>query len=159
MATTMTDQCANSPTVVGIVSFHSSSSYFATAATMHHYSIIAAWTTQHNNQFSMEAAAPMAPMPTMMLIVTSSEGYCRLPGTKPYVFLCRTQPTTNPQRPSTRHDQMADCGHHGALLPALTQTTVAQNVGGSSYAVALGVGHHGGRGTAATAKVGGARFS
>jgi hypothetical protein len=30
---------------------------------------------RHNNQFGMEAAAPMAPMLTMMLIVTSSEGH------------------------------------------------------------------------------------
>ncbi len=44
-------------------------------------------------------------------------------------------------------------------LTALTHTTVAQNVGGLLYAVAPGVRHHGGGGTAATAKVGGARFS
>ncbi len=44
------------------------------------------------------------PMPTMMLIITSSEGYCRLPGTKHYVFLCRTQPTINPQRLLTHRD-------------------------------------------------------
>ncbi len=54
---------------------------------------------------------------------------------------------------------MADSGHHGAPLPALTHTTIAQNVGGLLYAVAPGVGHHGGRETTATAKVGGARFS
>jgi hypothetical protein len=66
---------------------------------------VAARTTRHNNQFSVEAAAPTAPMPTMMLIVTLSEGYPRTPaGTKPYVFLCRTQPTTNQQRPLTRRD-------------------------------------------------------
>jgi hypothetical protein len=52
----------------------------------------------------MEAAAPTAPMPTVMLIVTSSEGYHQMPGTKPYVFLRRTQPTTNPQLPSMHHD-------------------------------------------------------
>jgi hypothetical protein len=54
---------------------------------------------------------------------------------------------------------MADCGRHGASLPAMTHTTVAQNVGELLYAVAPGVEHHGGRGMAATAKVGGARFS
>ncbi len=54
---------------------------------------------------------------------------------------------------------MADTGRNGAPLPVLTHTTVAQNSGGLSYAVAPGVGHHGGRGTTATAKVGGARFS
>jgi hypothetical protein len=65
---------------------------------------VAARTTQHNNQFGVEAAAPTASMPTMMLIVTLSEGYCQLPGTKPYVFSRRTQPTTNPQCPSTCRD-------------------------------------------------------
>jgi hypothetical protein len=65
---------------------------------------VAARTTRHNNQFGVEAAAPTAPMPTMMLILTLSEGYCRMPGTKPYVFLRRTQPTTNSQWPSTRRD-------------------------------------------------------
>jgi hypothetical protein len=73
----------------------------------HHASFpnyVAAWTTQHNNQFGVEAATPTAPISTMMLIVTSSEGYCQLPGTKPYVFLRRTQPTTNPQRWSTCRD-------------------------------------------------------
>jgi hypothetical protein len=54
---------------------------------------------------------------------------------------------------------MADSSRNDAPLPALMHTTVAQNVGGLSYAVAPGVGHHGGRGTTATAKVGAARFS
>ena len=54
---------------------------------------------------------------------------------------------------------MANCGHHGASLLVMMHTTVAQNVGGLLYAVALGVGHHGGRGTTATAKVDGAWFS
>ncbi len=76
---------------------------------LHHASFpndVAALTTRQNNQFGMEAAAPTAPMPMMMLMVTLSEGYHRLPGTKPcYVFLCRTQePTTNPQRPSTHRN-------------------------------------------------------
>ncbi len=73
----------------------------------HHASFlndVAARTMQHNNQFGVEAATPMAPMPTMMLIVTSSEGYRQMPDTKPYVFLRRTQPTTNPQHPSMRRD-------------------------------------------------------
>ncbi len=73
----------------------------------HHASFptdVAARTTRHNNQFGVEAAAPMALMPMMMLIVTLSEGYRRTPGTKPYVFLRRTQPTTNPQCPSMRRD-------------------------------------------------------
>ena len=54
---------------------------------------------------------------------------------------------------------MADSGRNDAPLPALMHTTAAQNVGGLLYAVAPGVGHHGGHGTVATAKVGGARFS
>ncbi len=54
---------------------------------------------------------------------------------------------------------MVDSGRNGAPLPALTHTTVAQNVGGLSYAVATGVGHHGSRGTTATVMVGGARLS
>jgi hypothetical protein len=54
---------------------------------------------------------------------------------------------------------MADCGRRGASLLAMTRTTVTQNVGGLFYAVAPGVGHHGGHGTAATAKVGGAWFT
>jgi hypothetical protein len=32
------------------------------------------------------------------------EGYRQLPNTKANVFLRITQPTTNPQRPSTRRD-------------------------------------------------------
>jgi hypothetical protein len=47
---------------------------------------------------------------------------------------------------------------HGAPLPTSTQTTVAQNVGGLSYAAALGVGHHGSRGKTAAATVSGAWF-
>ncbi len=73
----------------------------------HHASFpngVAARTTQHNNQFGMVAAVLTAPMPMMMLIVTSSEGYRQLRGTKPYVFLHRTQPTTNPQHPLMRRD-------------------------------------------------------
>jgi hypothetical protein len=54
---------------------------------------------------------------------------------------------------------MADSSHHGASLLALTHTTGAQNVGVLLYVVAPGVGYHGGHGTAATAKVGGAQFS
>jgi hypothetical protein len=54
---------------------------------------------------------------------------------------------------------MANSGCHGAPLLTPTQTTVAQNVGGLSYAAALGVGHHGGRGKTAAAMVDGAQFS
>ncbi len=85
----------------------------------HHTSFpndVAARTAQHNNQFGMEAAAPTAPMLTMMLIVTLSEGYCQTPGTKPYVFLRRTQPTTNPQCLLTRRDL------NGRLRPPLCLT-------------------------------------
>jgi hypothetical protein len=73
----------------------------------HHASFpndVAARMTRHNNQFGVEAATPTAPMPRMMLIVTSSEGYRQMPGTKPYIFLRRTQPTTNPQRLLMRRD-------------------------------------------------------
>jgi hypothetical protein len=55
--------------------------------------------------------------------------------------------------------KMANSGRNGAPLLALMHTTVAQNVGGLSYAVAPGVGLHGGRGMTVTAKVGGAQFS
>ncbi len=61
-------------------------------------------TMQHNNQFGVEAASPMAPMPVGMLIVTLLGRHCWSPGTLPYIFLRRTQLTTTPQRPSTRHD-------------------------------------------------------
>jgi hypothetical protein len=126
----------------------------------HHASFpndVAARTMRHNNQFGVEAAAPMALMLTMMLVVTSSEGYRRMPGTKPYVFLRRTQPTTNPQRPLTRRDL------NSRLRPpwCLTPGNDAYNSCPECWhiAVAPGVRHHGGRGMAATAKVGGARFS
>ena len=54
---------------------------------------------------------------------------------------------------------MADNGRNGAPLVAPPHETVAQNVGRLSYAAAPGVRHHGGRGTAAAAMVGGVRFS
>ncbi len=63
------------------------------------------WTLWHNNQFDVEeAAAPTAPMPRSMLIIASLEEYHWLPGTIPYIFLCRTQPTINPQCPTMRCD-------------------------------------------------------
>ncbi len=43
-------------------------------------------------------------MPTRMLIVTLLEGHCRLPCTKPYIFLRRSQSTTNLQCPLTCRD-------------------------------------------------------
>jgi hypothetical protein len=52
----------------------------------------------------------------------------------------------------------ADSGCHGAPLLMLMQNTVTQNVGELSYAAALDLGHHGGRGKTAAAMVGGARF-
>ncbi len=58
---------------------------------------VAARTTWHKEQFGMEATMLTALMLTRMLIVISLEGYCQSPGTTPYVFLCRSQPTTNPQ--------------------------------------------------------------
>jgi hypothetical protein len=58
----------------------------------------------HNDQFVMEATAPTAPMPTRMLIVILLEGYCRSPGTKLYIFLRISKPTTNPQHSLTRRD-------------------------------------------------------
>jgi hypothetical protein len=63
----------------------------------HHASFpndVAARMTQHNNQFGVEATMPTAPMPTMMLTVTSSEGYHPLPGVdiglveKPFQHTC-----------------------------------------------------------------------
>ncbi len=68
---------------------------------------VPAWKMWHNDQFVMEAAAPMAPMPTRMLIITLLEGYPWSPCTEPYIFLHRSQPTTNPPNlecPSTRCD-------------------------------------------------------
>jgi hypothetical protein len=61
-------------------------------------------TTQHNNQFGVEAAELTAPMPEGMLIITLLGRHCRLPGTLPYIFLRRTQLTTTLQRPSTHLD-------------------------------------------------------
>ncbi len=61
-------------------------------------------TTQHNNRFGKEAAKMMAPMPEGMLIVTLSGKHCRLCVMLPYIFLRKTQLTTTPQRPLTRHD-------------------------------------------------------
>ncbi len=92
----------------------------------HHASLptdVAARTMWHSNHFNVEAATPMALMLTMMLIVTLSEGYRQSPGTKPYIFLRRTQPTTNPQRRSMRRDL------NGRLWPpwCLTPGTDAYN--------------------------------
>ncbi len=120
---------------------------------------VAAWRTRHNGQFGVEAASPTAPMPTSMLIVTSLEGYCRSPGTKPYVFLRRSQPTTNPQPPSTWRDLNGWQQPPWCPTPVLTQTTVAQNVGGFLYVATQGVGHHGGCGKMAANTVGRARFN
>jgi hypothetical protein len=112
----------------------------------------------HNDQSGMEAATPMALMPKRMLIITSLESYCQLLGTKPYVFLHRSQPTTNPQCPSRCCDLNGQ-QQHLAPLQVPTQTTIAQNIGGLLYVAALGVGHHGGCGKMAAAKVGEAQFS
>ncbi len=102
---------------------------------------------------------PMAPMPMMMLIVTSSEGIAECLVQNPtYSYVGHNpQPTHNVRQRAVTY--MADCGCHGASLPAMMHTTVTQNDGGLLYAVVPGVGHHGGRGMAATAKVGGAWFS
>jgi hypothetical protein len=69
----------------------------------------------------------------------------------------KQKPTHNVRRRVVTY--MADCGRHVASLPVLTHTTAIQNVDGLLYAVAPEVGHHGGRGTAGTTKVGGAWFS
>jgi hypothetical protein len=55
--------------------------------------------------FGMEAAKPMALMPTRMLFLTSSGRYHQLAVTLPYVFLPMTQPTTTPHCLSMRRDQ------------------------------------------------------
>jgi len=60
--------------------------------------------SRRSDQFGMEAAETTAPMPTGMLFLTSLGRHRRLPGTLPYLFLRRTQPTTTPQSPSTRRD-------------------------------------------------------
>jgi len=65
---------------------------------------VPAWQTRHNNLFGVEAAQPMAPMLRGMLFLTSLGRHRQLSGILPYVFLRRTQPTTIPQRPSTRLD-------------------------------------------------------
>jgi hypothetical protein len=59
---------------------------------------------QHNDQFGVEVAKLMALMPEGMLIVTLLGRHCQLPGTLPYIFLCRTQLTTTPQRLSLGHN-------------------------------------------------------
>ncbi len=100
----MIDQFANSP-VVGIVSSRSFSSYFC--CHLRHSSFphnVPSRTTQHNNQFGVEAAEPTALMLEGMLIVTLLGRHRRLPGTLPYIFLRRAQLTTTPQRPLTRCD-------------------------------------------------------
>jgi len=60
--------------------------------------------TQRSNRFGMEAAKTTAPMPTGMLFLSLLGRQCQLSGILPYIFLRRTQPTTTPQCPSTRHD-------------------------------------------------------
>jgi hypothetical protein len=90
----MIDRCESSP-VVGIVSSRSSSSYFAAATSF--INDVAARTMQHNNQFGVEAAAPMALMPMMMLIITLSEGIAkRLVQNPTYSYVGHNpQPTHN----------------------------------------------------------------
>ncbi len=128
----------------------------------HHTSFpndVAAWMMQQNNKFGMEAAAPTAPMPTMMLIVTLSEGYRQTPGTKPYIFLCRTQPTTNPQCPLMRRD----LNDRLRLQWCLTPGDDAYNSRPECWRIVVCGGAGSGAPwrlwTVATAKVGRARFS
>jgi hypothetical protein len=126
-----------------------------------HNDVGAAQRTQHNNQFGVGAAAPIAPMLTNAhrhLVRRVPIAKC-LVQNPTYSYLGHNpQPTHNVRRWVVT--KMADCGCHGASIPAMMHTTVAQNVGGLLYAVAPGVGHHGGCGTAATPKkVGGAWFS
>jgi hypothetical protein len=74
---------------------------------LHHSSFphnVPSRTTQHNDQFGIEAAKLMAPMPEGMLIVTLLGRHRQLPGTLPFIFLHRTQLTTTPQRPLTHRD-------------------------------------------------------
>jgi hypothetical protein len=79
----MIDRCANSP-VVGIISSHSSSSFFAAAATKQYFPMMMLPGRRNTTtNYGMEAVAPTALMPTMMLIDTLSEGYHQSPGTKP----------------------------------------------------------------------------
>ncbi len=47
---------------------------------------ISFWTTQHNDQFGIEATEPTAPMPVRMLIVTLSGRHRRLPGYPTYSY-------------------------------------------------------------------------
>jgi hypothetical protein len=104
-ATAIIDQGANLP-FVGIITSCSSPFYFA-ATNNRHISFphdVPSRTMRHNVQFGIEAAEPMAPMLAGMLFLTLSGMHCRLSGTLPYIFLHRTQLTTTPQRPSTRHD-------------------------------------------------------
>jgi hypothetical protein len=65
---------------------------------------VPSWMMQHNDQFSVEAAEPMAPMPAGMLIITLSGRHRQLIGTLPDIFLRRTQLTTTPQCLSTHRD-------------------------------------------------------
>jgi hypothetical protein len=78
---------------------------------------IAARTIWHNGQFGMEDVPPTALMPTRMLIVTSLEGYCRLPGTKPMYSYVDHNPQPTPNVRQCIVTYMADSGRHGAPLP------------------------------------------
>jgi hypothetical protein len=128
----------------------------------HHASFpddVAAWMAQHNNQFGMEAAVPMALMPMIMLIVTLSEGYRQSPGTKHYVFLGRTQPTTNPQCPLMQCDLNVQLHLPWCLPPGADAYNSCPECWKIVVCVGAGSGHHGGCGMAATAKVSRAWFS
>jgi hypothetical protein len=62
---------------------------------------------QQNKRFDVEAAKPTAPMPMEMLFLTTLLGrHHQLPRTLPYIFIRRTQTTSNPQclSTTTRHD-------------------------------------------------------
>jgi hypothetical protein len=116
MATAMINQCVKSHRVGKLVSWSYSSNFSAAAAAATHHSPMMLLPGQCGTMtiFGMEAAGPTALMPRRMLIVTSSEGYRRSHGTLPYVFLCRTQPTTNTA--ATYHSPMM-------LLPRKCGTT------------------------------------
>ena len=73
---------------------------------------------QKNKWFGVEAAKPTAPMPTEMLFITTLSGrHHQLPGTLPYIFLRRTQTTSNPQCQSTTTRHVLNKGRQWPWCP------------------------------------------
>ncbi len=88
--------------VVGIVSSHSSSSYFAATATTH----LSPMMSLPGRRSITTDSAKRLPSRRLQCRRGCSSSPCQVSrGMLPYVILRRTQLTTTPQRPSTRCDQ------------------------------------------------------